>query len=145
MVRRRTRARKKRTVYQGSAPAKPGSRWVLFVLGALVLVNLYVFVWDKKTSLASIKREAEAARPIPQEHVAAPTVIEGVIGEHDTLGKLMKKHGLTSAQTDEIVRAVSPLIDFTKLRPGQTFRVERGADGRVMRFELDHRVIVERK
>src|SRR5215210_3610069 len=66
MVRRRTPKRKKRTTYHtlgpslGAAPAKKNGAWVILVLGALVVVNLYVFVWDKKTSVGAIKREAES-------------------------------------------------------------------------------------
>jgi len=62
MVRRRTRARKKRTAYPalGAAPAKRHGAWLMLVLGALVLVNLYVFVWDKKTGVRAIKQQAEA-------------------------------------------------------------------------------------
>src|SRR5690606_22015935 len=73
MVRRRTPARKKRTVSGGrreamrlhvgpalgGSPAKKSNIWVLVVLAGLVLVNLYVFVWDKKTSVAAIKQKAQ--------------------------------------------------------------------------------------
>src|SRR5690606_896209 len=71
MVRRRTPPRKKRTVPAGrreavrlhmgsslgGSPAKRSNVWVLVILAGLVLVNLYVFVWDKKTSVAAIKQK----------------------------------------------------------------------------------------
>src|SRR5512141_2439494 len=66
MVRRRTPARKKRTrrppvgLALGSAPAKRSGAWLMLILGALVLVNLYVFVWDKKTGERAIKQQGEA-------------------------------------------------------------------------------------
>ncbi|MBA3459290.1 MAG: hypothetical protein H0T46_04970, partial [Deltaproteobacteria bacterium] len=47
----------------GAQPAKKGGAWVVLVLGALVVVNLYVFVWDKKTSVGAIKQQADAASP----------------------------------------------------------------------------------
>jgi hypothetical protein len=50
MVRRRTRTRKKAAHRNG---------WVLAILTGLVVVNLYVFVWDKKTSIAAIQGLAE--------------------------------------------------------------------------------------
>lgn len=165
MVRRRTRARKKRTAYPalGAAPAKRHGAWLMLVLGALVLVNLYVFVWDKKTGVRAIKQQAEAhtatpAMSIPSAPlsdtpmpaaVAPTTVVEGKVAKSDTLGKVLKKSGLTAAESDEIIRALSGVLDFRAIRAGQPFRIERLADGRVKRFELDlskgHRVSAERQ
>ena len=175
MVRRRTRARKKRTAYPalGAAPAKRHGAWLMLVLGALVLVNLYVFVWDKKTGVRAIKQQAEAvtASPTPSATpamsipsaplpaaaaptpapaaVAQTTVVEGKVAKSDTLGKLLKKSGLTAAESDELIRALSGVLDFRAIRAGQPFRIERAADGRVKRFELElskgHRVSAERQ
>ena len=167
MVRRRTRARKKRTAYPalGQAPAKRHGAWLMLVLGALVLVNLYVFVWDKKTGVRAIKQQAEAhtatpamsipsaplpddAAPLPSA-VAPTTVVDGKVAKSDTLGKLLKRSGLTAAESDELIRALSGVLDFRAIRAGQPFRIERAADGRVKRFELDlskgHRVSAERQ
>ena len=170
MVRRRTRARKKRTVYPalGAAPAKRSGAWLMLVLGALVLVNLYVFVWDKKTGVRAIKQQAEAhtgpsmsipSAPLPAAlppdagalpaPVAPATTVEGKVAKADTLGKLLKKNGLTAAEADEIIRALSGVLDFRAIRAGQSFRIERAPDGRVKRFELDlakgHHVSAERQ
>ena len=140
----------------GGAPARRGGGWVILVLAGLVVVNLYVFVWDKDTSVSALKREAEAAKPAaampsaPLEPappvapeaagsgapVGPPGVIEGTVAKNDTLGRLLKKSGLTAAETDEIIRALSGVLDFKKIRVGQPFRIERGADGRVKKFEL---------
>lgn len=171
MVRRRTRARKKRTAYPalGAAPAKRSGAWLMVILGALVLVNLYVFVWDKKTGVRAIKQQAEAhtgpsmtlpTAPLPAAHpdAAAPapvspappaSVVEGKVAKSDTLGKLLKKSGLSVAEADEIIRALSGVLDFRAIRAGQTYRIERAGDGRVKRFELDlskgHHVSAERQ
>jgi hypothetical protein len=170
MVRRRTRARKKRTVYPalGAAPAKKSGAWLMLVLGALVLVNLYVFVWDKKTGVRAIKQQAEAhsesppsmtipSAPLPAAvdagtvpaPVAPATTVEGKVAKADTVGKLLKKSGLTAAEADEIIRALSGVLDFRAIRAGQSFRIERAPDGRVKRFELDlskgHHVRAERQ
>jgi len=169
MVRRRTRARKKRTAYPalGAAPAKRSGAWLMVILGALVLVNLYVFVWDKKTGVRAIKQQAEAhtgpsmtlpSAPLPAAQpdaapaptpVAPATVVEGKVAKSDTLGKLLKKSGLSAAEADEIIRALSGVLDFRAIRVGQAFRIERAGDGRVKRFELDlskgHHVSAERQ
>ena len=165
MVRRRTSARKKRAAYPalGAAPAKKSGAWVILILGALVVVNLYVFVWDNKTGVAAVRREANSKTalsltlpPQPLAPVVAtpapigpPAAIEGKVGKADTLGRLLKKSGLTAAETDEVIRALSGVLDFRTIRPGQSFRIERGPDGRVKKFELElsktHHVSAERQ
>jgi hypothetical protein len=202
MVRRRTSARKKRTAYAplGAAPARRGGGWVVVVLGALVVVNLYVFVWDGKTGVRALKEQAEAhsaTLAVPNAPIAPvgpglspaamsgatatgsavtpapgatqapaldksacvgpriiadgrcrdaigndasappPRTIEGKVGKSDTLGRLLKHSGLSAAETDEIIRALSGALDFRTIRAGESFRIERGGDGRVMRFELE--------
>ncbi|HSD86747.1 MAG TPA: M23 family metallopeptidase [Kofleriaceae bacterium] len=167
MVRRRTSPRKKRTVYPalGAQPAKKSGAWVILILGALVVVNLYVFVWDKKTGVAAIRREANglgtgsgtslsipAAPLAPNPNAATgratdggaapapvgpPGTIEGKVGKADTLGRLLKKSGLSAAEADEVIRALSGVLDFKTIRAGQPFRIERGPDGRVKLFELE--------
>jgi hypothetical protein len=174
MIRRRSSARKKRSVGArhyaalGGAPARSGGLWVVLVLGALVFVNLYVFVWDKNTSVPAIQKVAEQKSPamqiptpIPAAPVEAPApipsevpkpaalsaVVDGKVGKADTLGKLLKKNGLSAREADEVIRALSGVLDFKTIRAGQAFHIERGVDGRVRKFELvlgKHRVRAER-
>jgi murein DD-endopeptidase MepM/ murein hydrolase activator NlpD len=123
-----------------------------------VIVNLYVFVWDKQTSVGAIKREADRATPsamLPSRPLAdpgtagtgaapaavpapigPPGVVDGKVGKSDTLGRVLKKSGLTAAEADEVIRALSGVFDFKTMHAGQTYRIERGADGRVTLFEL---------
>ena len=169
MVRRRTSARKKRsTAYTGlrAAPARRSGLWVLLVLGVLVVVNLYVFVWDKKTGVGAIRQKAAEATPTPMtvpEHALAPpspptqqqhaapatnTFVEGKVAKSDTLGRLLKKSGLTAGEADEVIRALSGVLDYKKLQAGETYKIERSPDGHVLRFELElakgHHVRAER-
>ena len=164
MVTRRRTARKKRSIRAlgnlGGPPARKTSGWVVLVLAGLVVVNLYVFVWDKQTSVGAIKREADRATPtatLPSRPLAQPAapgtgsgsapaatpapigppgVIDGKVGKTDTLGRVLKKSGLSAAEADEVIRALSGVFDFKTLRAGQSYRIERGPDGRVKRFEL---------
>jgi len=130
----------------------------VLVLAALVVVNLYVFVWDKKTSVGAIKREADRATPtamLPSRPlsdaqagsgsaglpnapapVGPPGIIDGKVGKSHTLGRVLKQRGLTAAEADEVIRALSGVFDFKTLRAGQSYRIERGPDGRVKAFEL---------
>jgi murein DD-endopeptidase MepM/ murein hydrolase activator NlpD len=134
----------------GGRPARRSGAWVALILGALVLVNLYVFVWDTKTSVGAIRREAEsrppamalpsaplvAPPPIVPAPVGPPGAIDGKVGKSDTLGRLLKKAGLSAAEADEVIRSLSGVLDFKAIRGGQTYHLERGADGRVKKFEL---------
>ncbi len=160
MVRRRTQRGKKRTAYPplGAAPAKSSGGFLILILGALVLVNLYVFVWDKKTGVAAIKQQAEAkslpamnvgnaplvAGQLPADGsaaagapVAPPGIVEGKVEKSDTLGKLLKRSGLSAAEADEIIRSLSGKLDFRQIKAGQSFKIERGGDGRVKLFQLE--------
>jgi hypothetical protein len=153
-----------RTAAAGSGPARKSGLWVLLVLGVLVVINLYVFVWDKKTSVRAIAEQAHNAQPalaVPSAPLIAPapaavpaadhgsTVIEGKVAEHDTIGRLLKHHGLTAAETDEVIRSLSGVLDFRTLKNGEPFRIERGKDGRVQHFELalakGHKVHTDRQ
>jgi hypothetical protein len=164
MVRRRTAPRKKRAAYaklESAAPARRSGALVILVLGALVLLNLYVFVWDKKTSVSAIKQQAlagsagtsmtiqtaplAAPAPVPAETV---TAVDGHVAKSDTLGKLLKRSGLSAAEADDVIRALSGVLDFRTIRAGAAFHIERGPDGKIARFDLElppnHHVRVER-
>ncbi len=137
-----------------AGPARKSGLWVLLVLGVLVIINLYVFVWDKKTSIHAIAEQAHNAQPsltVPSAplapppapvqpnaaHVAAaPTVIEGKVGANDTIGRLLKHHGLTAGEADEVIRSLSGVLDFKTIKTGEPFTISRGGDGRVQHFEL---------
>jgi murein DD-endopeptidase MepM/ murein hydrolase activator NlpD len=169
MVTRRKTARKKRSARPlgnlGGPPARKTGGWVALVLAALVVINLYVFVWDKQTSVGALKAEAEratptamvpsrplevSAQPLPGPAVETPAagpgaepapigppgVIDGKVGKSDTLGRLLKKSGLSAVEADEVIRALSGVFDFKSMRAGQAYRIERGPDGRVKMFEL---------
>lgn len=159
MVRRRTSGRKKRsTAYTGmgranASPARKNGLWVLLVLGVLVLINLYVFVWDKKTSVRAVAEQARNAQPamqVPSAPLVAPqaephpapspagdpaNVIEGKVGPSDTLGKLLRHHGLTAGEADEVIRSLSGILDFKTIKAGQPFKISR-SNGHVQRFEI---------
>ncbi len=174
MVRRRSTARKKRPKYAGRAnrggsPTRRHGMWVVLVLGALVVVNLYVFVWDKNTSVAAIRDRAEHAPITAGEPLAAarlstsrsgsvaappappglPPVIDGKVAKGDTLGRVLKRAGLGAGDTDEVIRALAGVIDFKAIKAGQVFHLARTSTGHVARFELElakgHRVVAERK
>lgn len=162
---RRTARKKKALPELGPPPRSRNGLWVALLLGALVVVNLYVFVWNKDTSLAAVRDKAKGgpAMIVPQtgsgaldaqvgnerrgglpEFVARALggdesqvlVTEGAVANGDSLGRLLKRSGLSAQQTDEVIRALHGVLDFKSIRAGQTFRLERDARGAVRSFEL---------
>ena len=145
---------------------------MLLVLGVLVVINLYVFVWDKKTSVRAIAEQAHKAQPtlsVPSAPLLPParsgadsaaagptlaappaaTVVEGKVATNDTLGRLLKHHGLTAGEADEVIRSLSGVLDFKTIKSGEPFKITRSKDGRVQRFDLalakGHKVHSERQ
>ena len=107
MVDRRSSPRKKTAraalVEVGARPpAARGTIRLFFMLGVLVLVNLYVFVWRDGTSIGDVRAKAQniGSAPIdsgpkpPPLPVAAPVVtgprtVEGVVAKGESLGKIL--------------------------------------------------------
>lgn len=158
MVDRRTAARKKSTILtlDGRPPPRRGTLRLLVLLGAMVLVNLYVFVWKDGTSIPSVKaRAAEIGSASldrgttvtpppagsgtvdPSGPPAPRGVIEGKVEKNESLGKILRSRlRLEAAAADELIRAVGPVFDLRGLRPGQPFRLELDDEGNVVSFEL---------
>lgn len=145
----------------GGAPARRWNVWVALVLGGLVLVNLYVFVWNKDTAVSAIAANAEQRLPeaalpkqplvtppavvpaapqgratTPGTPIGPPGTVEGKVAKSDTLGRVLKRSGLAAPEADEVIRALAPVLDFKTIRAGQGYRIERAGDGRVKLFEL---------
>ncbi len=164
---RRTARKKKALPDLGPSPRSRNGLWVAILLGALVLVNLYVFVWNKETSLAAVRDKAKGgpAMQIPgasgelgsteqitggalpqgmmtslaqrsAQSASSLGLVQGTVGNGDSLGRLLKRNGLTAQQTDEVIRALHGVVDFKAIRPGQHFRLERNPAGEVQSFEL---------
>ena len=157
MVDRRSPGRKKSTLLtlDGRPPARRGTLRLFVLLGVMVLLNLYVFVWKDGTSIRAVKARAAdmgAAQldrpvtpPVPEAGAAAvgsdlarPSgVIEGKIEKNESLGKILRSRlRLDAGPADELIRAVGPVFDLRGLRPGQAFRLELDDEGQVESFEL---------
>lgn len=168
LMTRRTARKKKALPDLGPSPRSRNGLWVALLLGALVLVNLYVFVWNKETSLAAVRDKAKggpamqipatsgaldgsepgsaqgapgplgglAQRAASEAAALGGNVVEGKVGNGDSLGRLLKRSGLTAQQTDELIRALHDVLDFKSIRAGQHFKLTRGASGEVTSFEL---------
>ena len=161
MVDSRRAGRKKSPMTIGAArPARRGTIRLTLVLGVLVIVNLYVFLWRKGTSIPDVKAAATAKGPLGSGSPFAPppappapvasgapgsgvapvkpnTITTGKLEKTDTLGKLLVREGLVVEDRNELLRALQPVLDFKSLRQGQAYTIERTPDGRLVRFELE--------
>lgn len=155
MVDRRSPSRKKSAMLtlDGRPPARRGTLRLFILLGVMVLVNLYVFVWKDGTSIRAVKARAADLGSAPLDKAAAPApppppvepsappaprgVIEGKVEKNESLGKILRNRlRLDAAAADELIRAVGPVFDLRGLRAGQPFRLEVDDDGQVESFEL---------
>jgi murein DD-endopeptidase MepM/ murein hydrolase activator NlpD len=127
-------------------PSGKGTLYLGLVLAALIGINLYVFVFSDK-SIAEVKRasvEGETAPPAPVE--AAPKAgdpapnpgrwVDGEVMKDDSLGKILRREGLTPPEADELIRSLQPVMDLRKIRAGQTYRLHFDKDGVVLAFEF---------
>lgn len=138
------------------APARRGTIRLFFMLGVLVLVNLYVFVWRDGTSIGDVRAKAQnigtapiapTPAPIPPagsgagslEAPTGPRVVAGKVAKGESLGKILrgtKGANLSAASADELIRAVGPVFDLRGLRDGQAYSIEIDGQGQVTSFEL---------
>ena len=139
------------------APARRGTIRLFFMLGVLVLVNLYVFVWRDGTSIGDVRAKAQnigsapiAPTPTPLtgsgagsgsalEAPTGPRVVEGKVAKGESLGKILrgaKSANLSAASADELIRAVGPVFDLRGLRDGQAYTIQIDGKGQVTSFEL---------
>jgi murein DD-endopeptidase MepM/ murein hydrolase activator NlpD len=134
-------------------PARRGTGRLFFVLGVLVLVNLYVFVWRDGTSIRDVRAKANnlgqvpvalpPPTPIIPSVAAAPSngarIIEGKVAKGESLGKILRGANganLSATAADELIRAVSPVFDLRGLRDGQSYTIDIDGNGNVKSFGL---------
>jgi murein DD-endopeptidase MepM/ murein hydrolase activator NlpD len=135
---------------------------VTLVLVVLTAINVYVFFFHDGTSVTRLREPSatgelaarEARRPaILAPAVLPPTgeprpaaggpltadpaegrVVEGTIGENDTLFDLLGREGLGNAGP-AVLRALSRLVDPKSIRPGDRYAVTFDPEGAPLSFE----------
>ena len=160
-----TRRPRRRRLSTAPSP-KRGSLRLAAVLAVLVGVNLYVFLWRGDTSIPAVMeqaamagREGGMAAADPKANDAVdPGVedlvevaagdddadaddegrwVEGEVKSGDSMGRILRREGMTPPEADELIRALQEHMDLRAIRPGQTYRVRFDAAGRLERFEFE--------
>jgi murein DD-endopeptidase MepM/ murein hydrolase activator NlpD len=63
--------------------------------------------------------------------------IEGEVQDGDSMGRILRREGMTPPEADELIRTLQEHMDLRVIRPGQTYRVRFDAGGRLETFEFD--------
>jgi murein DD-endopeptidase MepM/ murein hydrolase activator NlpD len=63
--------------------------------------------------------------------------IEGEVQNGDSMGRILRREGMTPPEADELIRTLQEHMDLRAIRPGQTYRVRFDAGGRLESFEFD--------
>src|SRR5262245_20201939 len=97
----RPKSRKRSLPDTGRSPARRGTLRLFLMLGVLVVVNLYVFLWRHGTSVpavrasaASVGKQPTAPAPAPVEQVipeaaSKSAVLSGKVDKNESLGKIL--------------------------------------------------------
>ncbi len=136
--------------------ARRGTLRLGLVLGVLVLVNLYVFLWRDGSSLPDVMDQAAVAgtelAPIDRgdnegavqsaaKSRAAPAKSsqwrEAKVKKGDSLGQILRREGLQSRDADALIRSLNGHLDFKLIRAGQQYRIRESAGGEVDAFEFE--------
>ena len=122
---------------------------LFLVFSVLVGINVYVFFFSK----GSLKQVQMAAQQVPDEASAptsqpvipmppipsmhAPRPREGAVREREGLGAVLRREGLSPADTDGVLRALQPVMNFKKdIRAGQKYVLRFDGDGKLSSMEL---------
>jgi hypothetical protein len=143
MARRRKSARK--------SGSNNGTLALALVFLALVGINVYVFFFSSR-SLHHVSQAAQVNAAGLDEPQAAPASsaaasvaaaqptrhTDGTIRAREGLGQTLKREGLQPPAVDEVIRALTPVMNFKKdLREGQRYTLETDGAGRVSSFALE--------
>src|SRR5687767_4897248 len=138
-----------------------GTIQLAVVFALLVGINVYVFFFSKR-SIKNVKKEVPAEPgPPPMEQAgvleaglgagaaeedkaaAEPAAaiagreVPGMVKDGESLGGILRREGLTPPETDEVIRALAPIMNFRKeIRTGQKYVMRYDDLGRLIGFTL---------
>jgi len=140
------------------ASQRRGTLRLALVIGVLVLINLYVFLWRDSTSVPELMEQAavggDASTLVPRagdelaavepedgaEDVAPAEPgrrVDGEVLSGDSMGRILRREGLTPPEADKLIRAISPVMDLRRIQVGQSYRLHFADDGSLLEFEFD--------
>lgn len=64
-------------------------------------------------------------------------VVEGEVQNGDSMGRILRREGMTPPEADELIRTLQEHMDLRSIRPGQSYRLRFDAAGRMESFEFD--------
>lgn len=116
-----------------------GCLWSLFLAVILTVGPLY---WEVSVDPLPPLEERVTGEP------DSPEVLEGRIARNQTLAATLIDYDIPASIADQVSRLVRPVFDVRRIRFGNVFKIEKGTDGTLHKFEYsidDERVLkVER-
>lgn len=131
------------------------------VIGLLLAVNLYIFVFKPRTSLRDLVRATESGKaataamvadagrapgaatatpvvkPKPAEEEDA-RVVEGVMKESDTVERVWKSEGISAREVNDLANALGKQFDLKTIRAGHSYTLRFDAEEHLR--AVDYRV-----
>lgn len=143
-------SRKKRSHRYSQPSSNHGTLRLGAVIAILVGINLYVFLWRGGTSIPDVMEKAAvagesgalldaAAEPAiaPQHSPPNLTIVEGQVKSGDSMGRILRREGMSANEADELIRALNGTLDLRKIRAGQKFEMQFDGAKRLMRFDFE--------
>ena len=144
--------RRQKRLPRSRSPRRGSVRLGLALIG-LVVLNLYVFLWRDNTSIPDVREAAMAERstlgrsPSDASEPKARVIeesdadsegrwVDGEVIKGDSLGRILRREGLTPPEADKVIRALRDHLDFRKIRVGQSYRLHFDDTGVMTHFEF---------
>lgn len=137
---------KKRSKRKRKESPLRGTLRMAAIFAALIAVNVYFFFLRGGTSLRALLKETEAGKAavvsgdVPPPRPAPPPakkpaeedegrVVEGVMGEHDTVEKVWRGEGLSAREVAGLSQALGQVFDLRTIRAGHAYTLRFDAEG----------------
>lgn len=108
------------------------------------MVNLYVFLWRKDTSIPEVAQRAMVGeKALPKKPgadaasvVAPPVIDEGAVESGDSLFVIFEREGIPSDEHGEILDSLKEHMDVSSIRVGQKYSLE-WEEERLQKFRFE--------
>ena len=88
---------------------------------------------SEDSGVTNVSDSAEDAVEVPQE--SDVKTYNGQIKPNQFIAQVFSAAGIDAVQTDKVIRALKGKYDFTKCRPGDSYKIEVSKDNKLINFE----------
>jgi murein DD-endopeptidase MepM/ murein hydrolase activator NlpD len=120
-----------------AAAGTRGVRPLSLLLALVAGLHLFLFAWllgDRPAALPDSPVETAVAAPPDRAKEEVQRVVEGTLRRGSGLGSSLREKGVPENEISSVLSHLEPVLDFRRLRPGQQYLLEYGADESLARF-----------